>query len=70
MDVSEASDVDQQAVRRAMQYWVAHWDQECPTVFGIELDELKGALHSWPVTVGEDESELQAAVVSDNYLGR
>jgi len=63
MDVSQTSDVDQQAIRRAMQYWVEHWDDECPTLFGIDLDDLKTALHRWPLTFGEDEPMVRAAAI-------
>ena len=63
MDVSQISNVDQQAILRAMQYWVEHWDDECPTLFGIELDQLKTALHRWPSTVGEDEPMVKAVAI-------
>lgn len=63
MDLSQISDVHQQAIRRAMQYWVKHWDDECPTLFGIDLDELKTASHCWPLTVGEDEPMVKAAAI-------
>ena len=63
MDVSQIPNVGQLAIRRAMQYWVKHWDDECPTLFGIDLDELKTALHCWPLTVGEDEPMVKAAAI-------
>jgi hypothetical protein len=63
MDVSQISDVDQQAIRRAMQYWVEHWDDECPTLFGVDLDELKTALHRWPLTVRDDEPMVKAVAI-------
>jgi hypothetical protein len=63
MDLSKISDVDQQAVRRAMEYWVAHWDWECPTFFGIELAELKRVLCRWPLIEIDDEPELESATV-------
>ena len=63
MDVSKISDADQQAVRQAMQYWVEHWDQECATLFGIELDELRLALHRWPLLLEEVEPGLEAAAI-------
>ena len=63
MDVSKISDVDQQAVRRAMEYWVEHWDWECPALFGIELDELKRVLHCWPSIDDDDETTLESASV-------
>lgn len=40
-----------------------HWDDECPTLFGIDLDELKTALHRWPLTIGEDEPMVEAAAI-------
>lgn len=63
MDVSKISDVDQQAVRRAMEYWVEHWDWECPTLFGIELDELKRVLRRWPFIDDDDAPTLESAAV-------
>ena len=63
MDLSKISYVDQQAVRRAMEYWVPHWDWECPTLFGVELDELKRILHRWPLIEDEDELELESVTV-------
>ena len=60
MDVSKISDADQQAVRQAMQYWVEHWDQECATLFGIELDELRLALRRSPLLLGEPGLEAAA----------
>lgn len=63
MDVSKIPDVDQQAVRRAMEYWVEHWNWECPTLFGIELDELKRVLQRWPLINDDDERTFELAAV-------
>ena len=60
---STLSDSDQQAVRRAMEYWVRHWDWECPTLFGLELDELIRTVETWPrVAAGSEETTCLAAV--------
>jgi hypothetical protein len=56
MDVSQISNDDQQTLRRAMEYWAAPWDWECPTLFGIELNELKQVLSCWPRIAKEDEA--------------
>jgi hypothetical protein len=56
--------VEQDQVRRAMSYWVANWDWECPTLFGIELHELKVVLDSWPDTSTPAETEALAAIGS------
>lgn len=63
MDASKISDLDQQAVGRAMKYWVEHWDWECPTLFGVELDDLKRVLHRWPLIAEIDQKELEAVVI-------
>jgi hypothetical protein len=36
------------ATRRAMEYWAQKWDWECPLLFGVQLDQLKAVLASWP----------------------
>ncbi len=57
------SDSDQQAVRRAMDYWVRNWDWESPTLFGLELDELIRTVETWPcVAAGSSEATCLAAV--------
>ena len=45
-----------------MSYWAAHWDWECPTLFGIELEELQAVLEAWPHCAIEKEVEASAAV--------
>jgi hypothetical protein len=56
------SSAEQDQVRSAMLYWVAHWDSECPTLFGIELDELQVVLHAWPHSAAQRETEALAAI--------
>lgn len=57
------SDSDQQAVRRAMEYWVHHWDWESPTLFGLELDELMRTIETWPSVAAGHEETARLAVV-------
>jgi hypothetical protein len=64
MDMSKISHDDQQALRCAMNYWTTCWDWECPTLFGIELDELKRILERWPLIAKEDEASAAAATLS------
>jgi len=46
-----------------MEYWVRHWDWECPTLFGLELDELIRTVETWPrVAAGSEETTRMAAV--------
>ena len=42
------SDSQQQAVRRAMEYGVQHWDWACPTLFGLEREEIIRSIVTWP----------------------
>jgi hypothetical protein len=31
-------------------YWEARWDWECPTLFGLELQEYRAAAETWRAT--------------------
>ena len=46
-----------------MAYWVSKWDWECPTLFGIELDELKHVLAQWPLLAGDKDCIAQHAAI-------
>lgn len=56
------SSAEQDQLRRAMSYWAAHWDWECPTLFGIELAELQAVLEAWPRSSVQNEIEASAAI--------
>jgi hypothetical protein len=56
------SGAEQDQVRRAMAYWAAHWDWECPTLFGIELEELQTVLEAWPRSPVQQDTEALAAI--------
>ncbi|MFN4944284.1 MAG: hypothetical protein ACK5G9_10890 [Akkermansiaceae bacterium] len=53
---------EQDQLRRAMLYWAANWDWECPTLFGIELAELQAVLKAWPNFTVDNEIEALAAI--------
>ena len=63
MDFAAISPASQEAVRRALQYWVEHWDFECPTLFGIELEGLEQVLEHWSTVVsGADQTVALATL--------
>ena len=47
-----------------MEYWAACWDWESPSLFGMELDELRGVLARWPPIGIEDTSNAALASVA------
>jgi hypothetical protein len=54
---------EQQTVRVAMQYWIDHWDFECPTLFGLELTELQEIQRRWPSSLSvHQEADAMAAI--------
>jgi hypothetical protein len=57
MNLPVSSQTDQDALRRAMEYWVSHWNWECPLLFGMELEALKEVLSAWP-SIPEDKQQL------------
>lgn len=50
-------------VLRAMSYWRIHWDWECPTLFGIELEDLEQVIRSWPDTTPELREKRALAAI-------
>lgn len=61
-NIEELSYEDSEAVRRAMEYWLACWDWECETLFGIGLVELDQVHSQWPDVEGGDENMIACAV--------
>ncbi|UUZ47716.1 hypothetical protein LP420_31895 [Massilia sp. B-10] len=53
---------DREAVRRAMEYWIACWDWECPTLFGIGFVELDQVHSQWTDGEYRDENMIALAV--------
>jgi hypothetical protein len=63
MNFDDLSPSEQQAVHRAMVYWTENWDWECPTLLGIQLDDLMTVLASWPkVPAGSADTTGLAAL--------
>ncbi len=50
MKVDDLSAEETCAVKRILDYWMRHWDFECPTLFGMEHEEVKLAANDWPHT--------------------
>ena len=48
MDTSSLTSDEADATLRAMEYWIGKWDWECPTLLGVELEELKTVVAHWP----------------------
>jgi hypothetical protein len=41
-------------LKNAIQYWIANWDFECPTLFGIEKSDLLEVSANWPNALDDD----------------
>jgi hypothetical protein len=61
MDIDALSTSESAAIGRVLHYWTEHWDSECPTLFGLELPELRSVSEAWPVV--QDQSLAEIAVV-------
>ena len=57
MQTAAISPANHRPLQLALQYWERHWDFECPTLFGIEHEQLRDVLSSWP-TVPEHLEEI------------
>ncbi len=62
MNTAAFDEKEVEALRRAFEYWLEHWDWECPTLFGIDKDELSVVLEGWPNPRVDDETTALAAL--------
>ena len=63
MNITGLSPTAEEATRRALLYWHEHWDFECPTLFGIEREDLLAVLSAWPSVARGNEEHTSLAVV-------
>lgn len=54
--------VDRTAIQAALQYWLAKWDWECPTLFGLEREQVQQVLDQWDESTAGDERVAALAV--------
>jgi hypothetical protein len=63
MNTTSLTAADQTALALAMTYWAAHWDFECPTLFGIELGQFQSVIASWPTVQAGSEHATSLALL-------
>lgn len=63
MSLTCLSLAEQEQVLRALNYWRTHWDWECPTLFGIEVEDLEQVIRSWPNATTEVREKQALAVI-------
>lgn len=51
MEISRLSEKDKYAIIRSVNYWIDHWDWECPTIFGSSLEDFSYLSDSWPQSI-------------------
>ena len=70
MDVSQFSELEQTAMRKVIAYWILAWDWECPTLFGLEKNDLLAVLDDWPSHMKGDVeiTDFAAAGALREYL--
>jgi len=47
---------------RSLEYWIKHWDWECPTVFGLELSKFQSIVNTWPEALIQNEEIAVLAI--------
>lgn len=64
------SEADRRAIGAALRYWVAKWDWECSTLFGLEQAEMQQVLDRWPddVDCGERTAALAMTAAFQELL--
>jgi hypothetical protein len=63
MNTAAIAPADRLAIKLALEYWVAHWDFECPSLFGIELAQMQEVLLHWPSVPTKLERTAALAVL-------
>lgn len=63
MKIEDLSTAEQRALPKVLAYWVAHWDWECPTLFGLEKSDLEAVLASWPASLSSQEETAALAII-------
>lgn len=54
---------DQLTVARgALEYWISHWDLECPILFGLERVALQELVAAWPDCLVSDAPRAALAI--------
>ena len=56
MTLSAISEDHLVSARRAVEYWVKHWDWECPLLFGAQIGDLERILYEWSDVLSESET--------------
>ena len=63
--MTEFTDTETDALVKAICYWVEEWDIECPTLFGLEREDLEDVARNWPGSLEYDKNRtLLACLVS------
>ena len=63
MNINDLSSTEQSALLRMLEYWRAHWDWECPTLFGLEKNQYEAVVNTWPQSLVEQEATTALALV-------
>lgn len=58
MPLRDLSLADQESIRRVLEYQLARWDWEAPTVLGVQKEEVQGLLARWPVVEDQEEASM------------
>lgn len=63
MDISDLSALEQQALVSAIRFWANNWDFECPTLFGLEREDMSDIAGSWPESAVLRSADTALAVI-------
>lgn len=62
MEISDLSPAEAAALQRMLNYWINTWDWECPTLFGLEKEDLSMILADWPASLAHHEEVAALAI--------
>lgn len=63
MEITDLSAIEQDSLLRTLNYCVAQWDLESPTLFSLEQSDFQALISTWPQCIAFQEKTAALAVV-------
>lgn|GEM_PF-2678803 len=63
MEITDLSAIEQDSLLRTLNYCVAQWDWESPTLFSLEQSDFQALISTWPQCIALQEKTAALAVV-------
>lgn len=63
MEITDLSAIEQDSLLRTLNYCVAQWDLESPTLFSLDQSDFQALISTWPQCIALQQKTAALAVV-------